>query len=232
MQNEKLIAILEQVLEGYVSTTEIESVIAVLRKELADKNAKSEGKQDLYKAMTAVIKSAKKREKHDISLHGARIEKDGNQYVADGCICIKNVGTHLDLPSVPPVGAHQLNLITVIATCKERAKKSGNVLISPTIAEIKSGIAEQKAAAKYREHRIESVVYDFEDGHRVDVNYLRLMMQATGSNTIYAENRVDFEGAQVGALHSESKDGTVQVVCMPIRSKNQQKHRGFGYIKK
>lgn len=211
---------------------EIESVIAVLRKELADKNAKSEGKQDLYKAMTAVIKSAKKREPHDISLHGARIEKDGNQYVNDECICIKNAGTHLDLPSVPPIGEHRLNLVTVMTTYKERAKKSDNVLISPTIAEIKSGIAEQKAIAKYREHRIQSVVYDFEDGHRVDANYLRLMMQATGSNTIYAENRIDFEGAQVGALYSESKDGTVRVVCMPIRSKNQQKYREFGYIKK
>ena len=232
MQNERLMARLGQVLEGYVSTTKIEEVIAVLQEELADKNAKSKGKQDLYRAMTAVIKSAKKIEPRNIFLHGARIEDDGNQYVSDGCICVENAGTPLDLPSSPPICTRRFDFVTIMTTYKERAKKSGNILISPTIAEIKSGIAEQKATAKYREHRIKSVVYDFEEGYRVDANYLRLMMQATGSNTIYAENSIDFDGAQVGALYSESKDGTVRVFCMPIRSKKSAEHRGFGYIKR
>lgn len=91
MQNEKLIAILERVLEGYASTTEIEEVIATLRQEVAAKNAKSAGKQDLYKAMMAVIKSAKKHHPHQEGLHSAWID-DGKQYVSNGYMLIENSG--------------------------------------------------------------------------------------------------------------------------------------------
>ena len=100
MQNERLIALLEQVLEGYVSTTEIEKVIAALREEIAVKNAKSAGKQDLYKAMIAVIKSAKKHHPHQEGIHGAWID-DGKQYVSNGYMLIENSGTPLDLPALP-----------------------------------------------------------------------------------------------------------------------------------
>lgn len=233
MQNEKLIAILERVLEGYVSTTEIEEVIATLRKEVAVKNAKSAGKQDLYKAMMAVIKSAKKHCPHQEGLHSAWFDH-GKQYVCNGYMLIENSGTPLDLPTLPD-GVELMNVQPII---KARAEKEyPDTLVCPTIAELKSGIAEQKALAKCNGHKLRGVECHLGGGHVADAEYLRIAVQATDSTTIHAENRIagyDEEnkcGYQVGELWFESEDGTVRSLVLPMRWISADDSIGFTYKK-
>ena len=228
MQNERLIAILERVLEGYVSTTEIEEVIAALRQEVAAKNAKSAGKQDLYKAMMAVIKSAKKHHPYQEGLHSAWID-DGKQYVSNGYMLIENSGTPLDLPTLPD-DAKPINVQPII---KARAKKEyPDTLVCPTIAELKSGIKEQKALAKCKYDRLRDVKYHFGGGHVANAEHLQIAVQATGSTTIHAENRtvgcVDNQG---GDLWFESDDGTVRVLVLPVRGRPSDNFTGFDYSK-
>lgn len=74
MTNEKLIAVLKTAQKEIVTPqayTMLEDTIVTLRREIAIKTAKSAGKQDLYKAMMAVIKSAEKHSPHQRALHGA-----------------------------------------------------------------------------------------------------------------------------------------------------------------
>lgn len=219
MQNEKLIAILERVLEGYVSTTEIEEVIATLRKEVAVKNAKSAGKQDLYKAMMAVIKSAKKHHPHQKGLHSAWID-DGKQYVSNGYMLIENSGTPLDLPTLPD-GVELMNVQPII---KARAEKEyPDTLVCPTIAELKSGIKEQKALAKCKHDKLKDVRYHLGGGHVANAEYLQIAVQATGCTTIHSDK------SQVGELWFESDDGTVRVLVLPVRGRPSDDFIGFDY---
>lgn len=229
MQNERLIVILERVLEGYVSTTEIEEVIATLRQEVAAKNAKSAGKQDLYKAMMAVIKSAKKHYPHTEGLHGAWIV-DGKQYVSNGYMLIENSGTPLDLPTL----SDDVKTINVQPIIKEREEKEcPDVLSCPTIAELKSGIKEQKALVKCKYDRLRGVRYHFGGGHVADAEYLQIAVQATGSTTIHAENHIAGydDKHQVGKLWFESDDGTVRVLVLPVRGRPSDDFIGFDYSK-
>lgn len=227
MQNEKLIAILERVLEGYVSTTEIEEVIATLRKEVAVKNAKSAGKQDLYKAMMTVIKSAQKHHPHQEGLHSAWID-DGKQYVSNGYMLIENSGTPLDLPTLPD-DAKPMNVQPII---KARAgKEYPDTLVCPTIAELKSGIKEQKALAKCKYDKLKDVRYHLGGGHVANAEYLQIAVQATGSTTIHAENHIAGynDKRQVGELWFESDDGTVRVLVLPVRGRPSDDFTGFDY---
>lgn len=229
MQNERLIAILERVLEGYVSTTEIEEVIATLRQEVAAKNAKSAGKQDLYKAMMAVIKSAKKHHPHQEGIHGAWID-DGKQYVSNGYMLIENNGTPLDLPTLPD----DIKPMEVQSIIKARKKKEyPDVLVCPTIAELKSNIKEQKALAKYKYDKIKDVRYRFGGGHVANAEYLQIAVQATGSTTVHAENHIAGrdDQYQVGELWFESDDGTVRVLVLPVRGRSSDDSIGFDYSK-
>lgn len=226
MQNERLIAILERVLEGYVSTTEIEEVIATLRQEVAAKNAKSAGKQDLYKAMMAVIKSAKKHHPYQEGLHSAWID-DGKQYVSNGYMLIENSGTPLDLPTLPD-DAKPINVQPII---KARAEKEyPDTLVCPTIAELKSGIKEQKALAKCKYDKLKEVGYHLGGGHVANAEYLQIAVQATGCTTIHAENHIaGNDKRQVGELWFESDDGTVRVLVLPVRGRPSDDFTGFDY---
>lgn len=229
MQNERLIAILERVLEGYVSTTEIEEVIATLRKEIAAKNAKSAGKQDLYKAMIAVIKSAKKHYPHQEGIHGAWID-DGKQYVSNGYMLIENSGTPLGLPTLPD-DAKPMHVQSIIKARME--KEYPDTLACPTIAELKSGIKEQKALAKCKYDRIKDVRYRFKGGHVANAEYLQIAVQATGSTTVHAENHIAGrdDQYQVGELWFESDDGMVRVLVLPVRGLLSDDSTGFDYSK-
>lgn len=227
MQNERLIAILGQVLEGYVSTTEIEEVIATLRKEVAVKNAKSAGKQDLYKAMMAVIKSAKKHHPHQEGLHGAWFDH-GKQYVCNGYMLIENSGTPLDLPALPD----DVKPVNVQPIIKARAEKEyPDTLVCPTIAELKSGIKEQKALAKCKHDKLKDVRYHLGGGHVANAEYLQIAVQATGCTTIHAENHIAGynDKRQVGELWFESDDGTVRVLVLPVRGRPSDDFTGFDY---
>lgn len=229
MQNERLIAILERVLEGYVSTTEIEEVIATLRQEVAAKNAKSAGKQDLYKAMMAVIKSAKKHYPHTEGLHGAWIV-DGKQYVSNGYMLIENSDTPLDLPTL----SDDVKPINVQPIMKARAEKEyPDVLTCPTIAELKSGIREQKALAKCKFDKLRDVRYHLGGGHVANAEYLQIAVQATGSTTIHAENHIagGDDKCQVGELWFESDDGKVRVLVLPMCGLLSDDFIGFDYSK-
>ena len=227
MQNERLIAILGQVLEGYVSTTEIEEVIATLRKEVAVKNAKSAGKQDLYKAMMAVIKSAEKHSPNRRALHGAWFDH-GKQYVCNGYVLIENSGTPLDLPTLPD-GVEPMNVQPIL---KARAEKEyPDTLVCLTIAELKSGIKEQKALAKCKYDKLKDVRYHLGGGHVANAEYLQIAVQATGSTTIHAENHIAGynDKRQVGELWFESDDGTVRVLVLPVRGRPSDDFTGFDY---
>lgn len=229
MQNERLIAILEEVLEGYVSTTEIEEVIATLREEIAVKNAKSAGKQDLYKAMMAVIKSAKKHHPHQEGIHGAWID-DGKQYVSNGYMLIENSGTPLDLPTLPD----DTKPMEVQSIIKARKKKEyPDILVCPTIAELKSGIKEQKALAKCKHDKIGHVKYHFGGGHVANAEYLQIAVQATGSTTVHTENHIVGRDNQyqVGELWFESDDGMVRVLVLPVLGRPSDDSTGFDYSK-
>lgn len=229
MQNERLIAILEEVLEGYVSTTEIEEVIATLRQEVAVKNAKSAGKQDLYRAMLAVIKSAEKHSPYQRALHVAWFDH-GKQYVCNGYMLIENSGTPLDLPTLPD-GVEPMNVQPIL---KARAEKEyPDVLRCPTVAELKSGIKEQKALAKYKYDRLKDVRYRFGGGHVAKAEYLQIAVQATGSTTVHAENHIAGrdDQYQVGELWFESDDGTVRVLVLPVRGRLSDDSTGFDYSK-
>ena len=227
MQNEKLIAILERVLEGYVSTTEIEEVIATLRQEVAAKNAKSTGKQDLYKAMMAVIKSAKKHHPHQEGLHSAWID-DGKQYVSNGYMLIENSGTPLDLPALPD----DVKPVNVQPIIKARAEKEyPDTLVCPTITELKSGIKEQNALAKCKHDKLKDVRYHLGGGHVANAEYLQSAVQATGSTTVHAENHIAGynDKRQVGELWFEADDGTVRVLVLPVRGRPSDDFIGFDY---
>ena len=227
MQNERLIAILGQVLEGYVSTTEIEEVIATLRKEVAVKNAKSAGKQDLYKAMMAVIKSAEKHSPNRRALHGAWFDH-GKQYVCNSYMLIENSGTPLDLPTLPD-GVEPMNVQPIL---KARAEKEyPDTLVCLTIAELKSGIKEQKALAKCKYDKLKDVRYHLGGGHVANAEYLQIAVQATGSTTIHAENHIAGynDKRQVGELWFESDDGTVRVLVLPVRGRPSDDFTGFDY---
>ncbi len=228
MTNEKLIAVLETAKAEIASPhtyAQVEETIAALRAELAVKNAKSAGKQDLYKAMLAVIKSAEKLYPGKEALHGAWIDH-GKQYVCDGHILIENRGAPLDLPHLPA----KVEPMHVQPILKARAEKEyPDALTCPTQAELKSGIAEQKAQAKFQKVKIRSVDYHFGGGHRANAEYLRIAVQATGSTTIHAENRKAGRDKeyQVGELWFESEDGTVQVLVLPIREVHTETFVGF-----
>lgn len=228
MTNEKLIAVLETA-KAEIATphtyAQVEETIAALRAELAVKNAKSAGKQDLYKAMLAVIKTAKKESPYKEALHGAWMDS-GKQYVCDGCMLIENSGTPLDLPTLPD-DVERMNVQPILRARAE--KEYPDALTCPTQAELKSGIAEQKAQAKFQKVKIRSVDYHFGGGHRANAEYLRIAVQATGSTTIHAENRKAGRDKeyQVGELWFESEDGTVQVLVLPIREVHTETFVGF-----
>ena len=229
MQNEKLIAILERVLEGYyIPMAELEEVIATLREEAAAKNAKATGKQDLYKAMMAVIRSSKKHYPYKEELQGSWID-DGKQYVSNGYMLIENSGTPLDLPTLPD----DVEPMLVQPIMKARAEKEyPDVLSCPTIAELKSGIKEQKALAKCKCDKLKDVRYHLGSGHVANTKYLQIAVQATGSTTIHAENRTaGCDDSQVGELWFESDDGTVRVLVLPIRGSRSDDFIGFNYSK-
>lgn len=103
MTSEKLIAVLKTAQKEIATPqtyTMLEDTIAALRKEIAVKAAKSAGKQDLYRAMLAVIKSAEKQDPGKKALHGAWFDH-GKQYACNGYMLIENSGTSLDLPALP-----------------------------------------------------------------------------------------------------------------------------------
>lgn len=228
MTNEKLIAVLETAKAEIASPhtyAQVEETIASLRAELAVKNAKSAGKQDLYKAMLAVIKTAKKESPYKEALHGAWMDS-GKQYVCDGRMLIENSGTPLDLPTLPD-DVERMNVQPILRARAE--KEYPDILTCPTQAELKSGIAEQKAQAKFQKVKIRSVDYHFGGGHRANAEYLRIAVQATGSTTIHAENRKAGRDKeyQVGELWFESEGGTVRVMVLPIREVHTETFVGF-----
>lgn len=152
--------------------------------------------------------------------------KNGKQYVCDGRMLIENSGTPLDLPALPG----EVSRINVQPILKAKGEKDlSNILTCPTLAELKSGIAEQKAQAKFQKVKIRSVDYHFGDGHRAKAEYLRIAVQATGSTTIHAEDRKAGREKeyQVGELWFESEDGTVQVLVLPIRESCTETFVGF-----
>jgi hypothetical protein len=234
--NENLIAVLKTAQKEIATPqayTMLEDTIAALRKEIAVKAAKSAGKQDLYRAMLAVINSAEKQDPGKKALHGAWID-DGKQYVSNRYMLIENGGTPLDLPALPD----DVEPLDVQPIIKARAKKEyPDVLTCPTVAELKSGIAEQKALAKCNGHKLRRVEYHLGGGHVADAEYLRIAVQATGSTTIHAENRMAGrdDQYQVGELWFKSDDGTVRVlvspVLLPVRKLVSNDATGFYYIK-
>ncbi len=230
MTNEKIIAVLETAKAEIASPhtyAQVEETIAALRAEIAAKNAKAAGKQDLYKAMLAVIKNAKKESPYKEAFHGAWMD-NGKQYVCDGRMLIENGGTPLDLPTLPD----DVSRMNVQPILKAKAEKEyPDVLTCPTIAELKSGIAEQKAQAKFRKVKIKSVDYHFGGGHRAKAEFLQVAVQATGSTTIHAENRkAGRENEyQVGELWFESEDRTIRVLVLPIREYHDSTFTGFTY---
>lgn len=232
MTNEKLIAVLKTA-QKEIATPQayamLEDTIATLRKEIAVKSAKAAGKQDLYKAMLAVIKSVEKVAPYKAALKGAWIDH-GKQYACNGFILIENSGAPLDLPAL----AEDVEPMHVQPILKARAEKEyPDVLTCPTIAELKSGIAEQKALAKCNGHKFRPVVYHFGGGHVANAEYLRIAVQATGSTTIHAENRTGGHDViyQVGDLWFESEDGTVKVLVLPVRELPTDDSTGFTYDK-
>ena len=234
MTNENLIAVLKTAQKEIATPqayTMLEDTIATLRKEIAVKAAKSAGKQDLYRAMLAVIKSAEKHSPCKRALHGAWFDH-GKQYVCNGHMLIENSGTPLDLPTLPD-GVELMNVQPFLKACAE--KEYPDVLRCPTIAELKSGIAEQKALAKCNVHKLRGVECHLGGGHVADAEYLRIAVQATGSTTIHAENRIagyDGEnkcGYQVGELWFESEDGTVRSLVLPLRWISADDSIGFTY---
>ena len=104
-----------------------------------------------------------------------------------------------------------------------------------TVAELKSGIKEQKALAKCNGHKLRGVVGHLGGGHVADAEYLRIAVQATGSTTIHAENRIagyneeNKCGYQVGELWFESEDGTVRALVLPMRWISADDSIGFTY---
>ena len=237
MTNENLIAVLKTAQKEIATPqayTMLEDTIATLRKEIAVKAAKSAGKQDLYKAMMAVIKSAEKHSPRQRALHGAWFDH-GKQYVNNGYMLIENSCTPLDLPTLPD----DIEPMNVQPILKARAEKEyPDTLVCPTIAELKSGIAEQKALAKCNGHKLRGVECHLGGGHVADAEYLRIAIQATGSTISHAESRIagyDEEnkcGYQVGELWFESDDGTVRVLVLPFLGHPSSDFTGFSYNNK
>lgn len=232
MTNENLIAVLKTAQKEIATPqayTMLEDTIATLRKEIAVKAAKSAGKQDLYRAMLAVIKSAEKHSPCQRALHGAWFDH-GKQYVCNGYMLIENSGTPLDLPALPD-GVEPMNVQPIL---KARAEKEyPDVLRCPTIAELKSGIAEQKALAKCKHHKLEDVKYHLGAGHVANAENLRIAVQATGCTTIHAENRIAGRNnkVQVGELWFEADDGKARVLVLPVRGRHSDDFIGFAIDK-
>lgn len=232
MTNEKLIAVLKTAQKEIVTPqayTMLEDTIKTLRKEIAVKAAKSAGKQDLYKAMMAVIKSAKKHHPHQEGLHSAWID-DGKQYVSNGYMLIENSGTPLDLPTLPD-GVEPMNVQPILNARAD--KEYPDVLHCPTIAELNSGISEQKALAKCKRDKLYDVIYHLGGGHVANAEYLRIAVQATGCTTIRAENRIAGRNdkRQVGELWFEADDGKARVLVLPVRGRTSDDFIGFDYSK-
>ena len=236
MTNEKLIAVLKtaqkEIATPQVSTM-LADTIATLRKEIAVKAAKSAGKQDLYRAMLAVIKSAEKHIPDKRALHGAWFDH-GKQYVSNGYMLIENSGAPLDLPALPD----DVKPVNVQPILKARAEKEyPDTLVCPTIAELKSGIKEQKALAKCNGHKVYGVECHLGGGHVADAEFLLIAVQATGSTIIHAENRVAGYNKenkcryQVGELWFESEDETVRSLVLPMRWISADDSIGFTYKK-
>ena len=147
---------------------------------------------------------------------------------------IENSGAPLDLPILPD-GIEPMNVQPIL---KARAEKDyPDTLACPTIAELKSGIAEQKALSKCNGHKPREVECHLGGGHVADAEYLRIAVQATGSTTIHAENRIagyderNQCGYQVGELWFESEDGTVKALVLPLRWISTDTSIGFTYEK-
>ena len=232
MTNENLIAVLKTAQKEIVTPqayTMLEDTIATLRKELAVKAAKYAGKQDLYKAMLAVIKSAEKHSPYKRALHGAWFDH-GKQYVSNGYMLIENSGAPLDLPTLPD----DIEPMNVQPILKARAEKEyPDTLVCPTISELKSGIKEQKALAKCKHDKLKDVIYHFGGGHVANAEYLQIAVQATGCTTIHAENNIAGRDGQyqVGELWFESDDGTVRVLVLSVLGRTSDDSIGFTYEK-
>lgn len=115
---------------------------------------------------------------------------------------------------------------------KARAEKEyPDTLVCPTIAELKSGIKEQKALAKCKHDKLKDVRYHLGGGHVANAEYLQIAVQATGCTTIHAENHIAGynDKRQVGELWFEADDGTVRVLVLPVRGRPSDDFIGFDY---
>lgn len=173
----------------------------------------------------------KKKNTGTIGKGGTDLKYTGQkQYVSNGYMLIENSGTPLDLPTLLD-DAKPMNVQPII---KARAEKEyPDTLVCPTIAELKSGIKEQKVLAKCKHDKIWDVKYHFGGGHVANAEYLQIAVQATGSTTIHAENRTAGSvDNQCGNLWFESDDGTVRVLVLPFLGHPSSDFTGFSYNNK
>ena len=211
MNNKKMIALLKVVKEEVCPRTQeqIDEAIRELREEIAYKNNKASGKGNLSKIAATIIKEAKKFAEENF--YGSWIGSDGKQYVSNGFLAIR-FSEPMDLETLP-------DGITSIQMEKIFKNKGKEHYELPTVAEIKSGIAELKAEAKLKNLKSPILIYSFGNGCHVNPEYLLHCVMATGATEATTEGNRNKNGMVVSPLYIDSEDETVESLLLPISVK-------------
>lgn len=212
MKKEMMVEILKDVQKNGVTMNnclELEKMIADLQNEIRTANNKKCGGLSIEKIAKNIIRDAKKLPKE--YFHGAWVY-EGFQYVCDGfrALCIKN---QLDLEPVPEKHYNASTSNALKNLFAEPAETERFQL--PTVADLKSMIAEQKAAAKIQHVKDPRIAY-FTGGPAINAQYLLDAITATGATEL--RTTCGRNGKWINPCFLSSDDCTALV--LPVNAKS------------
>jgi hypothetical protein len=182
------------------------TLCAVLRDDMRREANKANGKANIEKAMSAIIKNAPE---HQRQLQGAFV-RDGKQYACDGHRAMR-LNTPIDLPA-PPVPC-TMDIGRLFAEARHNATTP---LETPTLGELKTYIKIKKAEnkAKYgKGANRQGILWDFGEGRPV-VNAAYLLDILTA----FPDAAIIFN-TLTAPLYFSHADG--EAILMPVRKKNR-----------
>lgn len=205
--------------ENFEEFSKLEKTIKELQEELNNHYAKTNGKQDLQKAFTNILKSSKKINSSRPALLYAFQDKEGNTLATDSYIAVKvkdASGIALEKPErmeyQPPNMESLFNAYTDIT---EEINESV----------LKSAVSTAKAKS-YRKHKM-IALYRFSNGSLFDASKLLTGVLATGNNAVNLNSEKPF-----GLAKMQSKDENIDFIICPYRVTDPVSfdEKNIGYI--
>ena len=167
---------------------------------------KANGKSGLEAVAKSILKSAKKVK--NPALHGAWIAPNGKQYVCDDHTMME-IDDPIELPMLDPGLTHidQAAIMKDLNWAKEEFKL-------PSIAELKTGIKEEKAKAKMDGKKLSGVAYYFSGNLAVNAEWLLNAIKTTGAEKLYTSGQKSKGGWIISGLFMTGNGVTMLVLPM------------------